>query len=60
MPSTILDIELTINRFGLRRIEPNKYQVGPFRIAWWKGKKVAVSFEVNWWIKPKPQREWWD
>jgi len=45
----VLDIELTLNRFGFKRIAPNKIQFGPLRFAVWKGLgKTAISFEVNW------------
>jgi hypothetical protein len=45
----VLDIELTLNRFGFSKIAKNKLQIGCFRVAWWKvaGKK-AISFEINW------------
>jgi len=44
----VLDVELTLNRFGFRRIK-NKIQIGFFRFAWWDiPGKHAVSFEINW------------
>ena len=48
----MLDIELTLNRFGFSWIQSNKFQFACFRIAWWHGKKYSISFEVNWqWAK---------
>jgi hypothetical protein len=45
----VLDIELTLNRWGLYRPAGNKLQIGPLRFAWWTHlPKVALSFEVNW------------
>lgn len=45
----ILDIEITLNRFGFYKPAPNKIQVGPVRLSLWRNmKKWAVSFEVNW------------
>ena len=45
----VLDFELTLNRFGLRRIAPNKLQILCFRIAWHQVPgKYAVNFEINW------------
>jgi len=48
----VLDIELTLNRFGFRREAKNKIQVAFIRLALWrKLKKHAISFEINW--KPR-------
>lgn len=45
----VLDIELTLNRFGFKRIAPNKVQFGFIRLSWWDiPKKHSISFEVNW------------
>lgn len=46
---SVLDIELTLNRFGFAKLAENKFQIACFRIAWWRipGKK-AISFEINW------------
>ena len=45
----VVDIELTLNRFGFRRVATNKIQLGWVRVAWWQvDGKHAVSFEVNW------------
>ena len=45
----VIDIELTLNRFGFRRVSENKVQVGCFRFTLWKGlEKHALCFEINW------------
>lgn len=44
----VVDIELTLNRFGFSRPAPNKIQLGPVRLAWWRLPKHALSFEINW------------
>ena len=45
----VVDLELTLNRFGLGMVAPNKLQVGCFRFSWWTiPGKHAASFEVNW------------
>jgi hypothetical protein len=45
----VLDVELTLNRFGLCRPAPNKLQVGFVRLSWWRiVGKWAIGFEVNW------------
>ncbi len=45
----VIDVELTLNRFGFYRPAPNKVQVGPVRVSWWQiDGKYAISFEVNW------------
>ena len=44
-----VDLELTLNRFGFRRVSWNKVQVACFRVAWWRvAGKHSVGFEVNW------------
>ncbi|MGH7487098.1 MAG: hypothetical protein ACREMY_16065 [bacterium] len=44
-----IDFELTLNRFGVQRVAPNKLQLGPVRISWWRGTgKHSLSLEVNW------------
>ncbi len=45
---SVLDLEITLNRFGFRRIGSNKLQIGFLRVAWWKLPKYALSVEVNW------------
>ena len=45
----VLDIELTLNRFGFEWISGNKVQVGFFRFTVWRGLgKWAICCEVNW------------
>lgn len=45
----VIDIELTLNRFGFGRIACNKIQLGFIRISNWKiPGKHAISFEINW------------
>jgi hypothetical protein len=45
----VIDLELTLNRWGLGRVAGNKLQVGCLRVSWWQiPGKHAVSFEVNW------------
>jgi hypothetical protein len=49
-----LDIEFTINRWGLGMPAANKVQAGPFRLAVWRRDRVAkhaISFEVGWRLK---------
>ena len=48
----VIDIELTLNRFGLGKISENKFQFLFFRFSKWRIKnKYSVSFEINWRIK---------
>jgi hypothetical protein len=51
----VIDIELTLNRFGFTRVTENKIQFLFFRISWIYSHiyKYAISFEVNWKIVPK-------
>jgi len=50
----VIDIELTLNRFGFKRIAENKYQLLCFRFARWKvPNKHSISFEINWRIEDK-------
>ena len=45
----ILDIELTLNRFGFYKPASNKIQLAFFRFAVWQNKyKHSVSVEINW------------
>lgn len=45
----VIDIELTLNRFGLGKIADNKFQFLCFRFSKWKiSNKHSISFEVNW------------
>ncbi len=45
----VVDLELTLNRFGFYKPKVNKIQIGFLRISWWTGMdKTALSFEINW------------
>jgi hypothetical protein len=45
----VIDIELTLNRFGLGKIAPNKLQIFCFRFSKWQiPGKHSISFEINW------------
>ncbi|HLP86549.1 MAG TPA: hypothetical protein VK153_01580 [Candidatus Paceibacterota bacterium] len=45
----VIDVELTLNRFGIHRISENKIQFLCFRFAIWKiPNKYSISFEINW------------
>lgn len=45
----VIDIELTLNRFGFKRISSNKIQFLCFRFAVWEiPNKYSISFEINW------------
>ena len=44
----VLDIELTLNRFGFYKPDLNKLQIGFIRFSVWHLPKWAVSFEINW------------
>lgn len=45
----VIDIELTLNRWGFGRIAENKFQFLCFRFSRWKiPGKYSISFEVNW------------
>ena len=45
----VIDVELTLNRFGFGKIAENKFQFGWFRFSKWNilGKN-SISFEINW------------
>jgi hypothetical protein len=48
----VIDIELTLNRFGFGRISENKFQFLFFRFSKWKiHNKYSISFEINWRMK---------
>ncbi len=50
----VIDIELTLNRFGLGRIAENKFQFFCFRFSKWNIRgKHSISFEMNWRAKDK-------
>jgi hypothetical protein len=45
----VIDIELTLNRFGFGKIVPNKFQLFFFRFSRWNiPNKHSLSFEINW------------
>lgn len=45
----VIDIELTLNRFGFGKIAENKFQFLCFRFSKWEiPGKHSVSFEINW------------
>ncbi len=51
-PGTAIDIELTLNRWGLGRIAENKFQFLCFRFSKWKiVNKYSISFEINWRVR---------
>ncbi len=48
----VIDIELTLNRFGLGKIAENKFQFLWLRFSKWKiPGKYSISFEINWKMK---------
>lgn len=50
----VIDIELTLNRFGFGRISENKFQFFCFRFSKWGiVNKYSISFEINYRIKEK-------
>lgn len=49
-----IDIELTLNRFGLGKVAENKFQFLFLRFSHWKiPNKHSISFEINWKSKEK-------
>jgi hypothetical protein len=45
----VMDIELTLNRWGFGWIAPNKLQLLCLRFSGWRiPGKYAISFEINW------------
>ena len=45
----VIDIELTLNRFGFGKVAENKFLLFCFRFSKWKiPDKYAISFEINW------------
>ncbi|MFH1151894.1 MAG: hypothetical protein V1788_02100 [Nanoarchaeota archaeon] len=45
----VIDIELTLNRFGFGKISENKFQLFFLRFSKWKiPGKYSISFEINW------------
>lgn len=54
----VIDIELTLNRFGFGKIAENKFQLGWLRFSKWNiPGKHSISFEINWRAKDKPVNE---
>jgi len=50
----VIDIELTLNRFGFGKIAENKFQLLFLRFSKWKiPNKHSISFEINWKVKDK-------
>jgi len=48
----VIDIELTLNRWGFGKIAENKFQLFCFRFSKWQiPNKYSISFEINWRIK---------
>ena len=53
----VVDIELTLNRFGFGRIAENKFQFLWLRFSVWKiPGKHSVSFEINWRTKSEEDK----
>jgi hypothetical protein len=45
----VIDIELTLNRFGFGRVSENKFQFLWLRFSKWEiPDKYSISFEINW------------
>ena len=45
----VVDIELTLNRFGFGKISNNKFQFLFLRFSKWEiPNKNSISFEINW------------
>lgn len=45
----VIDIELTLNRWGLGKIAENKFQLFCLRFSKWSiPNKYSISFEINW------------
>lgn len=50
----VIDVELTLNRFGLGKIAKNKFQFLFLRFSFWRiPNKYSISFEINWKTKEK-------
>jgi len=48
----VIDVELTLNRFGFGKIDENKFQFLWFRFSKWNiPGKHSISFEINWRVK---------
>lgn len=45
----VIDVELTLNRWGFGRITENKFQFLCLRFSKWQiPGKHSISFEINW------------
>lgn len=45
----VVDLELTLNRFGFGKISDNKFQFLFLRFSKWEiPNKHSISFEINW------------
>lgn len=54
----VIDIELTLNRFGFGKIAENKFQIFWLRFSKWKiPGKHSISFEINWRTKPEETKK---
>jgi hypothetical protein len=54
----VVDIELTLNRFGLGKISKNKFQLFFIRLSKWNVPgKHSISFEINWRAKDKKSEQ---
>jgi len=54
----VIDIELTLNRFGFGKIAENKFQFFWLRFSKWQiPGKHSISFEINWRNKNKNQED---
>ena len=54
----VVDIELTLNRFGFGKIAENKFQFLWLRFSKWNiPGKHSVSFEINWRTKEESKKQ---
>lgn len=54
----VIDIELTLNRWGLGKITDNKFQFLCLRFSKWNiPDKYSISFEINWRLKEKIKKQ---
>ncbi len=54
----VIDIELTLNRFGFGKIAENKFQLFWLRFSKWQiPGKHSISFEINWKTKDKSKKQ---
>ncbi len=50
----VIDVELTLNRFGFGKIDDNKFQLLWLRFSKWEiPGKHSISFEINWRMRNK-------